>query len=91
MIIFLAHEQLHFDITELHVRKFRKQISALKISQHLGNDLNRLHQSINKELTTMQNQYDKESNNSINKDVQAKWSLYVAKELKKYEVYRFKG
>jgi hypothetical protein len=87
----LAHEQLHFDITELHVRKFRKQVSGVKISQHLGNDLNRLHQNINKELATMQNQYDRESNNSINKDLQAKWSLFVAKELKKYEAFKSKG
>jgi hypothetical protein len=87
----LAHEQLHFDITELHVRKFRKQVSGVKISQHLGNDLNRLHQNINKELANMQNQYDRESNNSINKDLQAKWSLFVAKELKKYEAFKSKG
>lgn len=87
----LAHEQLHFDITELHVRKFKKQIGTVKASKKLGNDLNRLHRNINKELDVMQNQYDKESNNSINKDAQSKWSLFVTKELKKYEVFKAKG
>lgn len=84
----LAHEQLHFDITELHVRKFKKQIGAVKASQKLGNELDKLHQNINKELAAMQNQYDRESNNSINKDAQKKWSLFVAKELKTYETYK---
>lgn len=87
----LAHEQLHFDITELHVRKFKKQIGAVRASQKLGNELDRLHQNINKELEAMQNRYDKESNNSINKDIQSKWSLFVAKELKKYDAFKSKG
>jgi hypothetical protein len=87
----LAHEQLHFDITELHVRKFRRQISDVKVSQSLGSVLDKLHLNINKELAAMQNQYDSESNNSINKEAQAKWIVYVVKELKKYEAYKSKG
>ena len=31
----LAHEQLHFDITELHVRQLRFNISRLKVSQNI--------------------------------------------------------
>ena len=84
----LAHEQLHFDITELHVRKFRQQISQVKVSQNLDRILNGLHQNINKELATMQNRYDTESNNSINKEAQAKWFVLVGKELTKYEAYK---
>jgi len=84
----LAHEQLHFDITELHVRKFKKQIGVIKASQKLGNELDQLHQNINKELASMQNQYYRESNNNINKDAQKKWSIFVAKELKTYEIYK---
>ena len=49
----LAHEQLHFDITELHVRKLKKQISLLKVTQNLGTVLDRLHQNINNELSNM--------------------------------------
>lgn len=84
----LAHEQLHFDITELHVRKFRKQISALKITQNLGSILDRLHQNINKELSEMQHHYDSESNNSINKEAQSKWENFIAQELEIYEDFR---
>jgi len=86
----LAHEQLHFDITELHVRKFRKQLKQVKISSHLNTDLDELHKNINKELAAMQNQYDAESHNSINKEAQAKWIVFVAKELKKYEAFKSK-
>lgn len=87
----LAHEQLHFDITELHVRKFRQQISQVKVSQNLDSILNSLHKAINKELATMQKQYDAESNNSINKEAQAKWITFVGKELKKYEAFKSKS
>ncbi|MGM5470754.1 DUF922 domain-containing protein [Flavobacteriaceae bacterium LMO-SS05] len=86
----LIHEQLHFDITELHVRKFRKQLSQVKISNRIDTVLDALHKSINKELATMQTQYDKESNNSINKKEQTKWSVFVANELKKLERFKSK-
>jgi len=84
----LAHEQLHFDITELHVRKLKKQISTLKITQNLGSILDKLHQNINKELSVMQNKYDLESNNSINKEVQLKWEKFIDDELKAYQNYK---
>lgn len=84
----LAHEQLHFDITELHVRKFRYQLAQLEVSQHIKAQLNRLHKAINKELSDMQEAYDTESNNSINKEAQTRWNIYVAKRLKKYEAYK---
>ena len=84
----LAHEQLHFDITELHVRKLKKQISTLKITQNLGSILDKLHQNIKKELSVMQNKYDSESNNSINKVVQHKWEKFIDEELKAYQKYK---
>lgn len=86
----LAHEQLHFDITELHVRKFRKQIEFINVSQNLRSDLDQLHQKINKALYAMQKQYDSESNNSINKEQQAHWIEFVYEELKKLENYKSK-
>lgn len=84
----LAHEQLHFDITELHVRKLKKQISTLKITQNLGSILDKLHQNIKKELSVMQNKYDSESNNSINKEAQLKWEKFIDRELNAYQSYK---
>lgn len=84
----LQHEQLHFDITELHARKLRKQLAELKIDQ-LGKDpkstLNKLYEVIEKERAAMQLKYDKESNHSLNKEGEAKWQNFVKKELKKFE------
>jgi len=87
----LAHEQLHFDITELHVRKLRKLISEVKVSQNLDRIFNAIHQDMNNELAEMQNRYDSETNNSIEKIAQAKWIVYVDKELKKYDDFKSKG
>ena len=84
----LAHEQLHFDITELHVRKLKKQISALKVTKNIGSILDRLLHNINNELSKMQNQYDSESKNSTDKDAQYKWEVFIAKELKAYQNYK---
>jgi hypothetical protein len=86
----LAHEQLHFDITELHVRKFRKQVGEVTITKNLNAVLNKLHQDIIKELAVMQNTYDAESNNSINKAAQAKWMTYVASEMQTYKAFKSK-
>lgn len=84
----LAHEQLHFDITELYARKFRSEIAKLKVSNTIRTQLKSLHESINKELAATQNRYDKETNNSLNKDFQDQWNLYVAKELAKLNSYK---
>ncbi|WP_431135733.1 DUF922 domain-containing protein [Psychroserpens mesophilus] len=84
----LAHEQLHFDITELHVRIFRYRLAQLKVSQSIKTQLDKLHKTINKELADTQYLYDTESQNSINKEEQAKWAAYVSENLKKFEAYK---
>lgn len=84
----LEHEQLHFDITELYARKFRKQIAQLKVSNNIKNQLRTLHQNINKELAVTQNRYDTETDNSVNKVQQDHWKLYVQQELNQLEAYK---
>lgn len=84
----LSHEQLHFDITELHVRIFRYRLTQLRVSQNIKTQLNELHKTVNKELSEMQYQYDTQSENSINKEEQAKWTAYVTDNLKKFEAYK---
>lgn len=79
----LAHEQLHFDITELHVRKFKQKIANLEISQTLEKKLDILHKEANKAVAEMQNSYDSESDNSRNREEQTKWQSFVSMELQK--------
>lgn len=84
----LAHEQLHFDITELHVRILRYRLSRLQVSQNIKAQLKTIHKTVNQELADMQHQYDTQSQNSINKEEQAKWAAYVTENLKKFEAYK---
>lgn len=86
----LKHEQLHFDITELHARKLRKKMSEITIAS-LGKDpkgyLTRIYQAVEKERSTMQLEYDKDSRHSLDKDGEARWRAFVRAEMLKYEEY----
>lgn len=84
----LSHEQLHFDITELHSRKFRKDISQLRISSRLKKQLDDLHAKHLKNLSEMQNKYDYETQHSIDTIKQQQWHLYIQMELEKLAYYR---
>ncbi|GAA4974810.1 DUF922 domain-containing protein [Algibacter aquimarinus] len=84
----LGHEQLHYDITELHARKFRKGISQFKVSSSIKNNLRSLHKTINKALAEMQNSYDAETDYSRNNTAQLKWKLYIERELEKLSEFK---
>jgi len=82
----LAHEQLHFDITEIHARKFKKKI--LKETKNY-NEFSAKHESmfleIQKELSIKQDEYDSE----VYADwaLQPKWNKWVIEELNKLEAF----
>lgn len=86
----LRHEQIHFDITELFTRKFRQQISELRASPKIKNQLNSLYKAISKASSKMQNLYDEETNHSINKVQQKKWDDYIVAELRTLEAFKTK-
>ncbi len=86
----LGHEQLHFDITELHARIFRQKIVQLKPHIDIAKSLQNLHENIETELKSTQNAYDSESNYSIDTVGQQKWQLDIAKRLKTLERYKSK-
>jgi predicted secreted Zn-dependent protease len=78
----LEHEQLHFDITELFVRKLRKQLNDL------GNNCKRLNSHIEhyykenyKEFVAYQNAYDNETKHSLDTEKQKLWKEKIAREL----------
>ncbi len=83
----LAHEQLHFDITELHARKLRKALSNYEPGLKMKKELNDIYSEIEQQRRQMQNQFDKETNHSINKEAEYKWRQFVEKELKKLSEY----
>jgi len=85
----LAHEQLHFDISELHARKMRKFL----ISFHPQNiqeaklQLKRAHTEIERERIKLQNLYDTETDHGNLDNKQLEWQNKVSKELSKLEEY----
>ena len=87
----LAHEQLHFDITELYVRIFRYRLERLEVSQNIKSELNKMYKTVKEELAEMQHQYDTQSQHSINKEEQAKWAAYVTENLNKFDAYKSRG
>ncbi len=77
----LKHEQLHFDITELYTRLFRKQ---LKEKVHSAKDLAKLKSISNnilKKWTNEENNYDNETNHSVDIQKQRLWQLNIQERL----------
>ena len=86
--IILSHEQLHFDITELHARKFRQELSKIKVSENIKQELDNLHIEINNALYTMQKRYDKETNHSQIIEKQLEWQEMIAEELNQLSKFK---
>jgi len=85
--VVLAHEQLHFDITELNARKLRKNIIDSNFTKNIKSEMNHLVDKANKDLEIMQELYDSQSNFSMDVESQKKWQLYVREELERLSNY----
>jgi hypothetical protein len=81
----LAHEQLHFDITELLARKLRKAIQAAP--DPTGESFDPVIQKLYQECADMQEAYDKDTAHGIIAESQAKWKRKVCLELKQLKDY----
>lgn len=87
----LAHEQGHFDIAEIFARKLNMKMSAYKFNTNTyKTDLQKIYLDITDEKDKMQDNYDKETNHSINTEKQTEWLKKIEemlKELKDYSGY----
>lgn len=83
----LAHEQLHFDISELHARILKMKISKYHPTKNAKDDLKQMYEETKKMREKMQTLFDEETQHSMNKQESAKWQKLVERELKKYEKY----
>lgn len=84
----LKHEQLHFDITELFVRKLRAQLAKFgNDCEALSKHIEEYYQRNYKEFVAYQDLYDRESEHSLNKEKQAYWEQKVARELAELSSY----
>lgn len=85
----LKHEQVHFDITELYVRKMRKEILSKNYTlKKFNKSVSKILKKYSRETNSFQNSYDKETKHSVNKDAQAKWNALIEKELMKLDEFK---
>ncbi len=85
----LAHEQKHFDLTEVFARKLNKELKEYKFNNAtVGDDINRIYQGMVNELTYTQQQYDKETDHSRNPPVQLEWNNRIDSLLKVTAPYK---
>lgn len=84
----LNHEQQHFNITELYVRKMRKAIAESNFtSGNISTVVNKIYKQYMKEWDTVQKQYDAETKHSIIEKKQEEWNIKIAKWLKEFQNY----
>lgn len=77
----LKHEQLHFDITELYARLFRKRLKENVKSARDITLLRSIGKTIMKEWAEEENDYDNETKHSTDEQKQAEWNLNVQERL----------
>jgi hypothetical protein len=86
----LTHEQKHFDIVELYARKLRKAVLETHYADYndLLAKLDLLYDKNDQELDKYQDQYDEESDGSMNGEKQREWNKRVSQELENYRKYK---
>lgn len=80
----LLHEQVHFDITRMGAETFIRQLVNSKFTKDNYNELlDAVFDKSYNENLALQEQYDRETQHSINKQVQLQWNDRIATEMKK--------
>lgn len=85
----LKHEQNHFDISEIYVRKIRKFVDEkIKNSGDYDRYFKRGYEKLYAEYRDFQDTYDKETHNSINSEKQKFYNEWVSQQLNELKEYR---
>jgi len=78
----LAHEQGHFNITEIYARQLNKALLEYQLNpKTFKRDINAIYNIIVQQKETAQEAYDNESDHSRNKRIQQEWSDRIQKML----------
>ena len=84
----LAHEQAHFDITELHARKLYEALYNYELnSATFKKDIAAIYDRIVKEKEAMQEAYDSETDHSRKRRLQYEWLDKIDGMLAQTELY----
>lgn len=80
----LAHEQTHFDISELHARILRKTIAEYRFTRNSKAEIQAIYQKVEKARKVMQVDFDRQTNHSVDRQKERAWEAHVAQLLHKY-------
>ncbi|KYP12925.1 DUF922 domain-containing protein [Flavihumibacter sp. CACIAM 22H1] len=84
----LAHEQGHFDISQLYTRKLYHALTAYRFNAaSVEKDIQAIYQRITNEQAAYQNLYDKETNYSRDAAAQQSWIERIEKELEETKAF----
>lgn len=85
-VVTLAHEQVHFDITELHARRLAaRYVAEVRDHETFMRVHTRFYDEVWAEVRAMQHAYDSEVYGDA--EAQARWIREVAQQLEDYEAY----
>lgn len=86
----LLHEQGHFDITEIEIRKIKKWFfdhAGTITRKNFNQIVDKYIDELSDYVTERNNRYDKETSYSTDEKKQQEWSEDLAGELKEFEMY----
>lgn len=84
----LAHEQTHFDISELFARKLRKKFDEIPKNKAFKDAATIVYRKNEEERVLMQDQFDVETDHSRLRDKEVFWEAYVQKQLALYDDWK---
>lgn len=84
--ILLMHEQKHFDLAEIYVREYRKEMSQLPANQRDARAYS-IYQRIISELCVAEEQYDQETGHGIKMEPQRSWSAKISEGINNLRAY----
>ena len=84
----LRHEQLHFDLTEIHTRLLRQKLTLIKFDcEHLQPAFNNLTKVAFLAWQREEARYDGESNHGLNAAKQQEWDQKIQQRLQELAAY----
>lgn len=87
----LRHEQLHFDLTEVHARLLRQKLSTVKLDcEKLQPAFNNLTKVAFLAWQREEGRYDQETNHGLNQPRQQAWEQQVQQRLQQLEAFALK-
>ncbi len=85
----LYHEQLHFDLTEVHARLLRKKLEKIGTScEDVQKNLNPTVKAAFAAWKAEQDKFDMLSNHGLDSEVQQAWAADISQRLQELEAYQ---